>query len=459
MQIVSKTLSPEKPKNKELLTEILGIALPAIGGFLGLILFDFIDIFWIEKLGSQAVASVASAGFIIGSVYSLMMIPSSGCSALVSQFYGAGMRSRCWEVIIQSSWLGFLMGCAILLGCLPFVNIPFELMGLDADSSQIAVEYLRILLYGMPFIFLDMLFGNIFNSYGDNKISNIIMILCLIINGVLDPMLMFGWLGCPKLGVEGAAYATLIGHLVSFITRAILLRKRNYIPPLKYFFTKKVHYLKEILKIGLPNAAASWVWSMVYPILMRQITPFGVIQVSAIGVCHRLESLPYFVAQGFGIASTSLVGYYLGKHETEKIDKVVDYCLYLSSITIVPFMIFYLFLPHRLIMLLSDKFDLIDAGAGYLYIVGVFEIFMCYENLLNGVFTGLGKTLPTTLVTMPLTIGRIPLAWFFATYLGWGINGIWWAISFSTFLKGLGLIILYKYYKMKTNNFETLAVG
>ena len=74
MQIVSKTLSPEKPKNKELLTEILGIALPAIGGFLGLILFDFIDIFWIEKLGSQAVASVASAGFIIGSVYSLMMI-------------------------------------------------------------------------------------------------------------------------------------------------------------------------------------------------------------------------------------------------------------------------------------------------------------------------------------------------------------------------------------------------
>ena len=285
------------------------------------------------------------------------------------------------------------------------------------------------------------------------------MILCLIINGVLDPMLMFGWLGCPKLGVEGAAYATLIGHLVSFITRAILLRKRNYIPPLKYFFTKKVHYLKEILKIGLPNAAASWVWSMVYPILMRQITPFGVIQVSAIGVCHRLESLPYFVAQGFGIASTSLVGYYLGKHETEKIDKVVDYCLYLSSITIVPFMIFYLFLPHRLIMLLSDKFDLIDAGAGYLYIVGVFEIFMCYENLLNGVFTGLGKTLPTTLVTMPLTIGRIPLAWFFATYLGWGINGIWWAISFSTFLKGLGLIILYKYYKKKTNNFETLAVG
>ena len=310
----------------------------------------------------------------------------------------------------------------------------------------------------MPFIFLDQLFGNVFNSFGDNKVSNLIMIFCIVINAVLDPILMFGWLGCPKLGVEGAAYATLAGHLVSLIARGILLRKRNYIPPLIYFFTKKMHYLKEILKIGIPTAVASMVWSMVYPILMRQITPFGIIHVSAVGICHRLESFPYFVAQGFGIAATSLVGFYLGKHETNKIDKIVDCCLFLSSVIITPFMIFYLFIPHNLIGLLSDNSLLTDAGAKYLYIIGVFEIFMCYENLMTGVFTGLGKTLPTTLVTMPLTIGRIPMAWFFATYLGWGIDGIWWAISISTFLKGFGLLMLYKYYKKKTSEFEALAI-
>ncbi len=445
-------------KNKDLLLEIFHIAFPAIGGFLGLILFDFIDIFWIEKLGAVAVASVASASFIIGSIYSLMLIPSTGCSSLVAQFYGAGMRKRCWEVIIQSSWLGFVMGCLTLFLIIPFVELPFELMGLDAESSKIAVDYLRILLFGMPFIFLDQLYGNVFNSYGDNKISNIIMLICLVINAVLDPVMMFGWLGFPAMGVEGAAYATLVGHFVSLITRALLLRKRDYIPPIKYFITKKFNYLKEILAIGLPNAAASWVWSMVYPILMRQITPFGVIQVSAVGVCHRLESFPYFVAQGFGIAATSLVGFYLGKHETQKIDKIVDCCLFMSSVIITPFMIFYLFLPHNLINLLSNNYILIDAGAKYLYIIGVFEIFMCYENLMIGVFTGLGKTLPTTLVTMPLTIGRIPLAWLFASYFGLGIDGIWWAISFSTFLKGTGLMLLYRYYKKKTNDFEILAI-
>ncbi len=445
-------------RNKDLFFEIFHIALPAIGGFIGLILFDFIDISWIEKLGATAVASVASAGFILGAIYSIIMIPTSGCSALVSQFYGAGMRRRCWDVVIQSSWLGFFMGILIMAVLVPFLNIPFQMMGLDNESCEIAVSYLKIILFGMPFIFLDQLFGNIFNSYGDNKVSNLIMIFCIVINAVLDPLLMFGWLGFPKLGVEGAAYATLAGHLVSFISRAILLRKRNYIPPFVYFFSKKIHYLKEILKIGIPTAVASLVWSMVYPILMRQITPFGIIHVSAVGICHRLESFPYFVAQGFGIAATSLVGFYLGKHETQKIDKIVDCCLFLSSVIITPFMLFYLFIPHNLIGLLSENSLLIDAGAKYLYIIGVFEIFMCYENLMTGVFTGLGKTLPTTLITMPLTIGRIPMAWFFATYLGWGIDGIWWAISISTFLKGFGLLLLFKYYKKKTNEFESLAI-
>lgn len=445
-------------KNYDLLKEIFRIALPAIGGFLGLILFDFIDIFWIEKIGSEAVAAVASAGFIIASIYSIIQIPATGCTSLVAQFYGAGMRKRCWDVAVESTWLGFLMGCLTALICIPFIRVPFEMMNLDESSTNVAISYFKIIVLGMPFIFLDMIFGNIFNAYGDNKISNIIMLISLIINGILDPVFMFGWLGIPALGVEGAAYATLIGHFTSFSLRALVLRKRDYIPKFRSFFKKSHNHVFEILKIGLPNAASSWVWSMVYPILMRQITPFGVIQVSAIGVCHRLEDFPFFIAQGFSVATTSLVGFYLGKHETKKIDMILDNGLFLSSVLVTPFIMLYLFLPHNLISLLSADWLLIDAGAAYLYIIGVFEIFMCYENLLTGVFTGLGKTLPTTLVTMPLTIGRIPLAYFLATKLGWGINGIWWAISISTFLKGLGLMILYRMYKKKTDNFEALAI-
>lgn len=443
---------------KDVYKEIFQIAIPAIGGFLGLILFDFIDIFWLEKMGTTAVASVASAGFLIGSIYSIIQIPSSSCTSLVSQFYGAGMKGRCYETIVESTWIGFIMGVIITFSLLPFMESFFLLMGLNTNASSIAMDYLRVLLYGMPFIFIDQLFGNVFNGYGDNKISNIIMIVCLIINAVLDPLLMFGWLGFPELGVTGASIATLTGHLISLVLRAYVLRRKNYIPNLKDFFCIRFKYWKEIFLIGVPNSASSLVFSLIYPILMRQITQFGEIHVSAVGVCHRLESFPYFVAQGFAVATTSLSGYYLGKHETDKIQTILDGCLKLSTIAIMPFVALCFFLPHKTINIISSDYALIDAGAVYLFIIGVFEIFMVYENMIIGLFTGIGKTLPTSFITMPFTIARIPLAWFLSIKMGMGIEGIWWAISVSTLFKGIGLMLLYKFYKKKTKNFEALAI-
>lgn len=424
--------------------------MPAIGGFLGLIAFDFIDIVWIEKLGNTAVAAVASAGFIIASIYSLMQITSAGCSSLVAQFYGANSKSRCWHTVIQSTWCSLAFGiCVTALG-VPLVNLPFASMGLDAESSRIAAEYFKILLYGMPFIFLDMLFNSIFNAYGDNKVSTVIMLFSLFINAVLDPIFMFGWCGVPRMEVQGAAWATLTGHFISFLLRAYFLRKKNYIPPLRYFFNNNTCYIKEILKIGIPNAATSWVWSLVYPVLMRYITPFGTIHVSAIGICHRLEDFPYFFAQGFSVAMTALVGFYVGKNEKNKIDIIVDGGICMASMLVTPFVLLCLFFPANLFSLVfvTDPV-LIEAGASYIFIIGIFEIFMTFENVLTGVFTGLGKTFPVMCLTTPITIGRIPLAWYMAFKLNMGIEGVWWAISITTMLKGLGLMLLYKYYSKK----------
>ena len=78
--------------------------------------------------------------------------------------------------------------------------------------------------------------------------------------------------------------------------------------------------------------------------------------------------------------------------------------------------------------------------------------------MIIGLFTGIGKTLPTSFITMPFTIARIPLAWFLSIKMGMGIEGIWWAISVSTLFKGIGLMLLYKFYKKKTKNFEALAI-
>ncbi|MDD3147861.1 MAG: MATE family efflux transporter [Candidatus Riflebacteria bacterium] len=435
---------------------VLDISLPAIGGFLGLILFDIIDIYWIEKLGTNAVAGVVSAGFIVWSLYSIMQLTGAGCSSLVSQFHGAGRRRRAWEAVVQSSWLSLLLALFICLLFMPFIAKPFAWMGLEPETAALAVEYFTIILLGFPLIFLDMLAGNVFNAFGDNRISNVIMLICLGANMILDPVMMFGWWGFPAMGAAGAAWATVISHVLSLVMRARVLRTRQYIPPLVGFLRFRTFYYRSIVRIGLPNAATSWVWSIVYPFLTRLITPFGMVPLSAVGVCHRLESFPYFTATALGIAMTSLTGYSIGKRENNRIDEILAAGLRVATVVLIPFLVLFLAFPHHLVGLLSDDPLLIAHGADYLFIIGLLEVFMAWEMVLGGVFTGLGITYPTLFITIPFTVGRIPAAWFLAYYLEMGVTGIWWAISLSSLAKGVGLLLLYRYLRRRTENFSRL---
>ncbi|MDD3001751.1 MAG: MATE family efflux transporter [Candidatus Riflebacteria bacterium] len=434
-----------------LLKKILHIALPALSGFLGLILFDVVDIYWIEKLGGDALSGVAAAGFIVWSLYSVMNITSGGAASLIAQYHGAQDREKAWDTVIQAVSFSLLISLIVTLAVYPNMTLIFELMGLTPETMSQAISYFKLLICGFAVMYIDMLGGTIFNAYSDNKISNAIMFLCLIINGVLDPILMFGWLGFPKMGIEGAAWATLIGHFVSLVLRYAILRKRAYIPPFKDFFCARHNLYKKIAAIGFPNAATSWVWSIIYPILTRLIAPYGMVHVSAVGVCHRIESFPYYTATALGIAMTTIVGNAVGKKQTEEIDRITYTGIRIGTIVSLPFAVLFMFYPEYLMKLLTTDFKLISAGAAYLKIIGICEILMAWELVLGGVFTGIGVTGPTLLITLPITLARIPAAWILAQYCGFGVNGIWAAISFSTALKGVGLLILYRHMRKKRN--------
>ena len=416
-----------------------------MAGFLGLILFDIVDIYWIEKLGTGAVAGVASAGFIVWALYSLMQVTGAGCASLVAQFDGAGKKRYAWEAVTQASWLSLIIAGLISLILIPLIRKPFHWMGLDPLTLELAAEYFLIILYGFPLIFLDMLAGNVFNAYGDNRLSNAIMVFCLAVNIVLDPLLMFGWYGFPQMGTAGAALATIISHALSFFLRVYLLRRKNYIAPFPQFLRFKTFYYGRIIKIGLPNAITSLIWSLVYPFLARLITPFGMTPLSAIGICHRLESVPYFTATAFGIAMTSLAGNAVGRKAPGEVDRILTAGLRLTTFILLPYILLFLLCPHWLMSFMTDDQLLISHGAEYLFIIGLLEIFMGWEMVIGGVFTGMGITYPTLLVTLPLTIGRIPAAWFIAYWLDIGVTGIWWAISLSSLGKGIGLYLLYLY--------------
>ncbi len=424
--------------------QIIALAGPAALGFLGMILFDVANIFWIGRLGSKAVAGLASSGFVIWTLYAVMQITVSGAASLISQFKGAGKQESAREVVTQATWLSLAMSALIMVPAIPCQEYPFTLMGLDAESMAHAVAYFRVLIWGMPLTYLYFLAGHVFNAQGDTPTGTKTMGIALVINMILDPILIFGLLGLPALGVGGAALATLISQFFGLAIRIILMLRKGFIGEAGSFIRWETSHVRAIFRIGVPNALTNMVWSLVYPLLTRLITPFGMAPVSGVGICHRLESFPYFSAMGMGIAMTTLVGGAIGRNRPEEAALIVRRGLTMVSVLMIPFVALYILVPSGLVGLLTGDSETIRHGGEYLFAIGVFEMFLGWELLLGGVFTGLGRTLPTLLITLPFTLARIPLGYALSSIPWLGVKGIWWAISLSTLGKGLGLAILFR---------------
>jgi putative MATE family efflux protein len=435
--------------------QIFNIAIPSIVGFLGLILFESADVYWVGKLGSKAVAAMGAAFFLEWLLYALMNLSITGCGTLVAQFIGAKSEER-FHVIRESFWLSLIISGIIMAFLFFFAPLLFRFMGLDQETLTLAMEYFLIFTIGFPVLYLYTLQGHIFNAYGDTRTKTYIMLGILLLNIVLDPFLIFGWLFFPELGMRGAAMATVFSEIIGLFINTIILRKNDYIAPLYSFLKFSTRHIKHILRIGIPAATTNAVWTIVFPILTSIITRFGMEPLAGLNIANRLEGFPYFFAVGFSIAIATLVGQSYGKGDKEQVWQIVKRGTILITIILVPVSLVFILVPEFLVGILSNDPLVIMEGARYLRIVGYFELFLGWQLVIEGAFNGLGNTRPYMLISVPLTLVRIPLAYWMAISLNMGITGVWWAISITTLLKGIILVILFV---TNRRNRELLAVS
>jgi putative MATE family efflux protein len=431
-----------KPSRMSLNRKIFRIALPSIIGFLGLILFETADIFWIGRLSSQAVAAVGAAAFLEWLIYDLMTATSTGCGTLVSQFFGAQSEER-FNVVRESFWLSLIISVvmmAILFFSAPFI---FTFMGLRGTTWQLAMEYFTVFVIGLPIIYIMIVQGQVFVSYGDAKTRAIIMLCIVVLNIVLDPFLIFGWWIFPKCGVRGAAIATVSSQAIGIVAYHHVLTRKGYIQRIATLRTISSRYFRRILGIGLPTAATNVVWTVVYPLLTPIVTGFGTAYLAGLTICARLEGFPFYFGLGFSIAVASLVGQSYGRGDKAEVRKIAGRSTLLITLLLAPVSLAFVFIPERLVGLLNSDPAVIAAGADYLRIVGYFELFLGWELVLEGAFNGLGNTQPYMWIRVPLTLARIPLAYLFAFTFNMGVSGVWWAISITCLLKGVLVAIAF----------------
>jgi putative MATE family efflux protein len=422
-----------------ILYKLTMLSLPIMGMSLIQMAYNMIDMIWIGRLGTGAVAAVGTAGFFLKFGFALTALIFIGTGVRTSQSVGAKdlKKANSYGETSIINTIGIITLFIVFILATRFQLIGFFKLNNPA-IEKMAIDYMTITAFGIFFSALSLVFTRIFNGHGDSKTPFYITSIGLVVNIILDPILIFGLFGAPKLGVVGAAIATVFAQIIVSSILFITLRKKYKL------FADGIHYDKEksmdIIKLGAPVAAQRILFTAFSVFIARIIADWGsdAIAVQRIGV--QIESLSWITAGGFQGALAAFVGQNYGAKKYDRIKKGYFNAIGIIS-TLGVFVSFILIVfpePIFRIFLQDDK--IVSLGANYLRILGISQLFMVIEMTTVGGFQGIGKTLPPSIVSIILTGARIPMALILsATALG--LNGVWWSITISSILKGIVLPI------------------
>lgn len=404
------------------------------------------DYFWVGKIGPIAQDAVMTSMVVIWTVFGFISIITVGVTALVSRHIGAKNTDKAAHYIKQGLTLSVVIGLIFSIAGFVMTPIMLRFMGTSETTMFHAIPFLRVYFtISILFFIIDTIYAA-FRASGDTKTPTIIGVSTIIINMVLDPILMFGWGPIPSFGVPGAAIATGISVLIGVIWVTIKMREgRLGYEVDKIFKTPPIFKdIIKIMRIGLPISSQQLVFVIVYWFLIRIVHEFGGEAAAAMGIGNRMESFSYMTCFGFSIAASTMVGQNLGAKKPERAAKcawgAVGIAISLTFLMSVCFIVF----PKYIAAIFTDDTLVLTMAVDYLIILGLSQVTMASEIVLEGAFSGAGDTMPPMLVSIPGALARIPLAYYLCFTLGLGINGVWWTLTITTTVRAIILALWFK---------------
>ncbi|MBZ9687848.1 MATE family efflux transporter [Clostridium estertheticum] len=420
-----------------ILKKLIILALPIMGTSLIQTAYSLTDMIWVGQLGARAVTAVGTAGFFTWFAFAFITIPQIGAAVGVSQSVGRKDIKEIKSYIRHSLQMNLVF--AILYGATMIIFrkqliVFFNIKG--ADIVGMATTYLAIVSSGMIFYFLPPVLTAIFNGHGDSHTPFRINTVGLMVNIVLDPVLILGLGPFPRMGVPGAAIATIFAQfVVTIIFIFVIIKKTDYFNGLNFLQKPDWRHIGKIVRFGIPVAVQSGVFTFIAMIIARIIVRWGSTPIAVQSVGAQIESISWMTAGGFQTALSAFIGQNFGAKKWDRIYK--GYFTALGIIAIIGTMTscLLIFLPGPIFSIFISEKAVIKDGIIYLRILGFSQLFMCLEITTAGAFNGLGRTVPPSIVGIVLNAMRIPGALLLSTFLG--LSGVWWSISLSSILKGL----------------------
>ncbi len=409
---------------------ILLLAVPMVLEMVLESLFAVVDVFWVGRLGANAVATVGLTESMLSLVFAVGMGLSLSTTAMVARRIGEKDKEGAAVAAVQAIVLGLVVSLAIGLPCLLLAPRLLRLMGASPEIVSIGSGYTRICLGGSCAVLLLFLNNAIFRGAGDAAIAMRLLWVSNIINLVLDPCLIFGWGPFPKLGVTGAALATLIGRSIGVIYQFYrLLKGTERIHILARHICLRSDVLLRLLRVSLTGilqfaiAHTSWIG------LVRIISVFGAAALAGYTIAIRIVIFAILPSWGLSNAAATLVGQNLGAGRPDRAETAVWRTGLYNMIFLGTVGVLFIIFAEPIVRLFTHDPEVVPLGATCLRIVSYGNIGYAYGMVMLQAFNGAGDTITPTIVNFfGFWLVEIPLAYWLAIPVNMKSNGAFWAI-------------------------------
>src|SRR5712692_215562 len=423
---------------------ILLLAIPMVLEMVLESLFAVVDVFWVGRLGADAVATVGLTESLLSLVFAVGLGLSLSTTAMVARRIGERDPEGAAVAGVQAIVLGLGVSFAIGLPCFFLAPRLLQLMGASPQVVTVGSGYARIALGGSGAILMLFLNNAIFRGAGDAAIAMRLLWVSNIINLVLDPCLIFGWGPFPKLGVTGAALATFTGRSIGVLYQFYrLLRGTERIRILRQQIRLDFSVLWRLVRVSLTGilqfaiAHTSWIG------LVRIVSLFGSAALAGYTIAIRILIFIILPSWGLSNAAATLVGQNLGAKQPQRAETSVWRTGLYNMIFLGIIGVLFIFFAEPAVRLFTNDPEVVPLAASCLRILSYGNIGYAYGMVMLQAFNGAGDTVtPTIVYFFGFWLLEIPLAYFLAIPFRLHSNGVFWSIVIAEgFIAAAGIVL------------------
>ena len=430
-----------------ILRQLFMLAMPIMATSFIQMAYSLTDMAWVGRLGSEAIAAVGSVGLLTWMTTSLALLNKVGSEVSVGQAIGMKDEIAARSFATHNLTLSLMISITWAFILFAFAPTIISFYELKEHIAHDAINYLRIVSTAFPFVFMSAAFTGIFNAGGRSKIPFTINGIGLAINMVLDPLFIFvlDW------KTDGAALATWIAQACVFSLFVYQLKFKKILwDDFRFFGRLKRVYTTKIIKIGLPVATLNALFAFVNMFLGRTAsTVGGHIGLMAMTTSGQIEAITWNTSQGFSTALSAFVAQNYAARKITRVMEALKSTLFMTLIFGILCSLLFIFFVNNIFAIFVPEKEAYEAGGLALRIDGYSQLFMMLEIVIQGIFYGMGRTIPPAIISISCNYLRIPMAFLFVSF-GWGLSGIWWTICLTSILKGIIILIWFLTIKKKT---------